>query len=37
MDHFDDVYIITGLMSTDLQKIIFSKRELTEDQVGGIQ
>jgi len=32
LDYFNDVYIVTGLMSTDLQSIIFSKTPLNEDQ-----
>uniref|UniRef100_A0A7S2RGM5 Mitogen-activated protein kinase n=1 Tax=Rhizochromulina marina TaxID=1034831 RepID=A0A7S2RGM5_9STRA len=32
LEHFEDVYIITELMSTDLQQIIFSKTPLNEDQ-----
>lgn len=32
LENFEDVYIITELMSTDLQQIVFSKTPLNEDQ-----
>ena len=32
VEDFEDVYILTELMSTDMQQIIFSKTPLSEDQ-----
>ncbi|TMW66378.1 hypothetical protein Poli38472_004143 [Pythium oligandrum] len=31
--HFDDVYIITDLMETDLHRIIYSRQPLTDDHI----
>lgn len=32
IEDFDDLYIVTELMSTDLQKILYSKTKLSEEQ-----
>ena len=32
VENFEDVYILTEKMSTDMQQIIFSKTPLNEDQ-----
>jgi len=32
LEHFNDVYIVTGRMDQDLQSIVFSKTPLSEDQ-----
>lgn len=31
--HFDDVYIISDLMETDLHRIIYSRQPLTDDHI----
>ena len=33
IEDFEDLYIVTELMSTDLQKILYSKTKLTEEQL----
>lgn len=33
LQSFEDLYIVTELMSTDLQKILFSKTQLSEEQL----
>lgn len=33
IEEFEDLYIVTELMSTDLQKILYSKTNLTEEQM----
>ncbi|OQR95451.1 sporangia induced mitogen-activated protein kinase [Thraustotheca clavata] len=33
MDHFEDVYIISDLMETDLHRIIYSRQPLSDDHV----
>ncbi len=33
LDDFDDVYIISDLMETDLHRIIYSKQRLSDDHV----
>lgn len=33
IEDFEDIYIVTELMSTDLQKILYSKTKLTEEQM----
>ena len=32
-DNFEDVYIVTELMETDLHRIIYSKQELSDDHI----
>jgi len=33
VESFEDLYIVTELMSTDLQKVLYSKTKLTEEQM----
>lgn len=33
LDHFEDVYIISDLMETDLHRIIYSRQPLTDDHI----
>lgn len=33
IEDFEDLYIVTELMSTDLQKILYSKTKLSEEQM----
>lgn len=33
LDHFEDVYIVSDLMETDLHRIIYSRQPLSDDHV----